>query len=83
MNSNLIPAIITLIAGAIMSIINLVQRVDTKTGLTKLLIVLIVSYIIGIIAKGIVVKIVSVKPEDDNLSEETSEELEDEKEIKK
>ena len=80
MSSNLIPAIITLIAGAIMSIINLVQKVDTQTGLSKLLTVLIVSYIIGLIAKNIVVKIVSKTPEDENQEESTNEELQEAKE---
>jgi hypothetical protein len=49
-----IPAFIMLVAGAITSIINIINKVDKITGLKRLLIVIIVFYMIGTLAKAII-----------------------------
>lgn len=51
-----IPAAITLAAGAIISILNIINKVDLTTSLKRLLWVLLVFYIIGLIAKTIIAK---------------------------
>jgi flagellar biosynthesis/type III secretory pathway M-ring protein FliF/YscJ len=49
-----ITAFIVLIAGAITSIINIVNKVELVTGLKRLLLVIIVFYFVGLIVKSIV-----------------------------
>jgi hypothetical protein len=48
-----IPPFITLLAGAITSIINIVNKVQLLVGLKRLLLVIIIFYIIGLIVKAI------------------------------
>jgi len=50
------PALIMLIAGAITCIIDIYRKVELLTGLKRLLIVLVIFYIIGLIARKIIVK---------------------------
>lgn len=57
MRTRYIPAGIMLIAGAVTCIISIVQRQDIVKSLTTLLIVLILFYVIGLIAKFFVEKI--------------------------
>jgi large-conductance mechanosensitive channel len=49
-----IPAFITLLAGAVTSIINIVNKVELVTGLKRLLLVIIVFYFIGLIVKAVI-----------------------------
>jgi hypothetical protein len=53
MKERYIPAFIMLIAGAITSIINIVNQVELVTALKRLLLVIIIFYIIGLIMKAI------------------------------
>lgn len=51
-----LPALIMLIAGAITSIIDIINKVELVTSLKRLLVVLIIFYILGLITRAIVVK---------------------------
>ena len=73
MRRKYIPAIIMLAAGAITSIANLVNKVKTVEALKSLLIVLIIFYIIGLIVKAIIGRVLDNKVEQEEL--ETSEEI--------
>lgn len=53
MKERYIPAFIMLIAGAITSIINIVNQVELVTALKRLLLVIVIFYIIGLIMKAI------------------------------
>lgn len=53
MKERYIPPFITLLAGAITSIINIVNQVNLLTGLKRLLIVIVLFYIIGLIVKAL------------------------------
>lgn len=68
--------LIMLIAGTIVSVMNVVQKVETVTGLKRLFIVLIIFYVFGNIVQAIVVK--ATKPvlkieADDTLIEDIEE----------
>lgn len=77
MREKLIPVITMLTAGAITSIICIVQRRDALKSLIILLCVLIIFYIIGRIAKALIYKIIfSQKPE--KIESETPEDITDE-----
>ena len=54
MKTRFIPALVTLLAAAILSIINIINKVELKIGLRNLLIVIIVFYIVGQIAKVVI-----------------------------
>lgn len=71
MKERYIPAFIMLTAGAITSILNIVNKVQILTGLKRLLIVLIIFYILGLIVKSIMIKILenNSKKDDQNNSE--------------
>lgn len=51
-----LPALIMLIAGAITSIIDVINKVELVTSLKRLLVVLIVFYILGLITRAVVEK---------------------------
>lgn len=53
MKEEFIPKVITLLAGAVVCIVCIVRNIDTLYSLKVLLITLIIFYIIGCIAKGI------------------------------
>jgi len=55
MKERYIPPFIMLIAGAITSIINIVNQVELITGLERLLLVIIIFYFIGLVTKAITV----------------------------
>ncbi len=74
MKERYIPAFIMLIAGAITSIINIMNKVEVITGLKRLLLVIIIFYILGLIAKVIIKKAFTINPK----KEETEEIQEDE-----
>lgn len=83
MKNRYIPAIIMLLAGGTVSILNLVQKIDVIAGLKRLLIVLLLFYIIGLIAKSIIVKAINHMPEEpleETEEEEISEEIEEQEE---
>ncbi len=54
MKTNLIPKVITLLAGAVVCIVCIVRDIDTLYSLKALLVTLIIFYIIGCIAKRII-----------------------------
>ena len=54
MKTRFIPALTTLIAGLISCILDICNKTDTSLMLKHLLLVLIIFYIIGLIAKAIV-----------------------------
>ena len=64
MREKYIPAIIMLIAGTAASIINIINKVELITGLKRLLFVLVLFYIIGLIAKAIIVKTMNAIPKE-------------------
>lgn len=68
-----LPALIMLIAGAITSIIDIINKVELVTSLKKLLVVLIIFYILGLITRAIVEKTLE---ERHKIEEENSEEIE-------
>lgn len=53
MKDRYIPPFIMLLAGAITSIINIINKVELVTGLKRLLLVIILFYFIGLIVKAI------------------------------
>lgn len=62
MRDRFIPAVIMLIAGMVTSIINILNHVKLNTGLQRLLLVMIIFYIIGLIAKAIIMRASNLKP---------------------
>jgi Ca2+/H+ antiporter len=63
-----------LIAGAVTSIIDIINKVELLAGLERLLLVLVIFYIIGLIAKVIIHKATSLKTkteEEEELEEES------------
>ncbi len=78
MRKKYIPAFITLIAAAITSIINVYNKVDVSTGLRRLLLVIVIFYIVGLIAKAIINKAFSEKPKKEEPEEEQEDEIKQE-----
>lgn len=58
-----LPAITMLAAGAIVSIFDILHKVELYTALKRLLIVLIIFYIIGLIAKAVITYTLQNGPE--------------------
>ncbi len=56
MKEKYIPALIMLIAGAVTSILDIINKVELLSSLKRLLFVLILFYIIGLIVKAILKK---------------------------
>ncbi|HWT76162.1 MAG TPA: hypothetical protein VN258_15780 [Mobilitalea sp.] len=82
MRTKYIPASIMLFAGAVTSILNIFNKVPVVTGLQRLLLVLVIFYILGLIAKAIISKVTQPKPKTDGEGKEEEEE-EGEKQDKK
>jgi hypothetical protein len=61
MRIKLLPALIMLVAGAVVCILDIVNKVEIKKSLTKMLLVMVIFYIIGLIARAIINKVMSVK----------------------
>lgn len=61
MRDRFIPAVIMLVAGMVTSIINILNNVKLYTGLKRLLLVMIIFYIIGLIAKAIIMRASNIK----------------------
>lgn len=75
MKIDYIPKVITLLAGAVVCITSIVRKMDVTYSLEVLLATLIIFYVIGIIAKQIIIKV-----ENSNrfIRQKRDEELEDE-----
>lgn len=54
MKTRFIPALITLIAAAIVSVINIIEKTELVPGLRNLLIAIIVFYLVGLISKTVI-----------------------------
>lgn len=61
MKTRFIPAIVALLAGAAVSIINIIQKTELIPGLRNLLIVILVFYFIGSISKVIINRTIEKK----------------------
>jgi len=74
MRERFIPAIIMLIAGTVTSIINMINKVEIVPGLKRLLLILVIFYLIGLIAKVFIHKAMNMRPkqEEENKEEEES-----------
>lgn len=72
MKQRYIPPLIMLIAGALTCILDIINKVELIKSLKRLLIVLIVFYFIGLIAKAVIIKATEPK------LEKPKEDLEDE-----
>ena len=59
MNTEYIPKVITLLAGAVVCIISIVRHMDTTYSLEILLAALIIFYIIGCITRQIIEKVMT------------------------
>lgn len=57
MKIDYIPKVITLLAGAVVCITSIVRKMDVTYSLEVLLATLIIFYVIGIIAKQIIIKV--------------------------
>ncbi len=80
MKGKYIPAIITLVAGLVTSIICLVKGVEIIRSLITLLLVLIIFYIVGRIAKFIIVKTLEERIEIPQVTDENDEKAEEKQE---
>lgn len=76
MKTRYIPALITLIAAACISIMNIVRKVEPKEGLQVLLITIIVFYIVGLIAKSVLTRSLTNQV-DDEAQKDASDELQE------
>lgn len=65
MRDRYIPALIMLIAGAITCIFDLYRKAELLPSLKRLLLVLIIFYIIGVIAREIIVKTIESKKDNE------------------
>lgn len=83
MQARYIPAIVMLIAGALTCIITAIKHYDVVYSLELLLAVLLIFYVIGLIAKHIILKTIQNSPvtkeENTDESEEEGEQEEKEK----
>lgn len=59
MKLEFIPKVITLFAGAVVCLVTIINGVDTEYSLELLLGTLVIFYIIGLIAKAIITKVVA------------------------
>lgn len=81
MQSKYIPAVVTLVAGLITSVICLLQKKDQLESLMTLLAVLLIFYIIGIIAKVLIVR--TLKEDKPSVEQSAEEKTEEESESEK
>ncbi len=79
MRERYIPAIVMLIAGAITSILNIINKVAPLQGLIRLLVILILFFIVGLIIKAVLVKFIIHAPKKGEISED-EDEVEEEQE---
>lgn len=76
MQQKYIPALIMLAAGAVVCIFDIYNKVNLLTSLKRLLLVMVIFYIIGLIAKAIVAKATSPKPKEEKEENEAINERE-------
>ncbi len=62
MRERYIPALVMLLAGAITSVLNIVNKIKVEDGLKRLLLVLVIFYFVGLIIKAIIVRTVINAP---------------------
>jgi Ca2+/H+ antiporter len=74
MKERYIPALIMLIAGAVTSILDIIHKVELLTSLKRLLLVLILFYIIGLIAKAVIKRATMTKDKKEEVEEPNEEE---------
>ncbi|HBA98203.1 MAG TPA: hypothetical protein DCZ23_08845 [Lachnospiraceae bacterium] len=77
MRTELIPKVITLLAGAVVCIVCIVRDIDTLYSLKALLATLIIFYIIGCIAKRIIGRVKDINTFMKRAEPDTKEGLED------
>lgn len=70
----LLPMVIMLVAGLITCIIAVIKNFDTSYALTTLFVVLLGFYVIGLIARAIIVKICFAEKADDSVEEKSEDE---------
>lgn len=75
MRTRYIPAGIMLLAGAVTCIVSILQKQDIIRSLITLLVVLILFYIIGLVAKFFIEKILKDMKENGNISEENNDSI--------
>ena len=82
MSEKYLPAFVMLVAGAITCIFDIYHKTELLPSLKRLFIVLIIFYIIGLIARSIIVKVITYRPridetegEQENKEKDESEEL--------
>lgn len=82
MRDRFLPALITLIAGAVICIIDIYRKASLLSSLKRLLLVLIIFYIIGLIAKAVIKKALEYRPDvsDDEVDTEAEDSDSDDKE---
>lgn len=83
MKTDYIPKVITLLAGAVVCITSIVRQMDVTYSLEVLLATLIIFYIMGIIAKKIIIKVENSnrfirQKRDEELKDEMQEEADSE-----
>lgn len=83
MRTQYIPPVITLLAAAIISILNVINKVDLLFGLKRLLITIFVFYIFGKIIEKIMIKIMKNQEKNDEYLYEDDEIVEKNAEYQK
>lgn len=78
MRDRYIPALITLLAGAITCIIDIYRKAELLPSLKRLLLVLIIFYIIGLIARAIFRNVLEAKSNTSDENEEENTEVDSE-----
>ncbi len=63
MRDRYMPALVTLIAGAITCIIDIYRKADLLPSLKRLLLVIIIFYIISIMSRAIIRRVIEYKPD--------------------
>lgn len=84
MKTKYIPALVTLVAGAITAILNILHHADNMFALKSLLLTLVIFFIIGQIAKGALESVLikrAEEEEEENQDEEEANEEETPKEV--
>lgn len=80
MKTKYIPALVTLIAGAITAILNILRGVNNMYALKSLLFTLVIFFIIGQIAKGVLNAVLVKDTEEEELQDEEETKEEESKE---
>lgn len=70
MKTKYIPALVTLTAGAIAAILNMLHGADNMSALKSLLFTLVIFFIIGQIAKGVLNSVLVNRTEEEDLDKE-------------